>query len=84
MIHIVGTCHKTQILTDLVRKKALGAAPRSKLEAFEKFLAGAAAKLGAVAIGEEMSEDRILDYGHNAVSVPQLVAEQLNLTHLFC
>ena len=83
-IHIVGTCHKTQILTDLVRRKALGAAPASKLEAFEKYLTETACRLGVVAIAEEMSEDRIRDYGHNAKSVAQSAAEKLKIAHLFC
>ena len=84
MIHIIGTCHKTQILTDLVRKRALGAAPESKLKAFENYLADAARGLGAVAIAEEMSEGRIRDYGHNAVSIARMVARKLNSIHIFC
>jgi hypothetical protein len=84
MIHIVGTCHKTQILTDLVRKKALGAAPPAKLAAFKKYLAQTARRLGAVAIAEEMSEDRILGYGHNAESVAQSVAHDLKIAHVYC
>jgi hypothetical protein len=84
MIHIIGTCHKTQIWTDLIRKKALGSAPLSKVEAFQRYLADAAVSLRAGAIGEEMSEDRILDYGYNATSVAQLVARHMNIAHVFC
>lgn len=84
MIHIIGTCHKTQIWTDLVKKKALGAAPLSKVEDFQKYLTDAAISLCAGVIGEEMSEDRILAFGHNATSVAQLVARRLNLPHVFC
>jgi hypothetical protein len=84
MIHIVGTCHKTQILTDLVRKSAMGAVPIEKLAAFQKYLTETALSLGVVATGEEMSRDRILDYRHNAVSVAQLVAKDLQTAHVFC
>jgi hypothetical protein len=84
MIHIIGTCHKTQILTDLVKKKALGAPPLAKLRAFRAYLEEAALSLRAIAIGEEMSADRIAAYGHNAVSIAELAAEKLNLAHIFC
>jgi len=84
MIHIIGTCHKTQILTDLVKKKALGAAPLSKLKAFRTYLRDVAVSVRAVAIGEEMSADRIAAYGHNAASIAQLAAQELKLAHIFC
>jgi hypothetical protein len=84
MIHIIGTCHKTQIWSDLIKKKALGATPLSKMEDFQRYLSDAAVSLRVAAIGEEMSEDRILDYGHNATSVAQLVARHSNMAHVFC
>jgi len=84
MIHIIGTCHKTQVLSDLVRKKALGAVPKQKITAFQEFLTNTARALRVAVIGEEMSEDRIFAYGHNAVSVAQLVAKKLQIAHVFC
>jgi hypothetical protein len=84
VIHIIGTCHKTQIWTDLVKNRALGAAPRSKVEAFQKYLTQTAIDLHAVAIGEEMNEERILVHGCNAISVAQMVARRLQIPHVFC
>jgi hypothetical protein len=84
MIHIVGTCHKTQLWTDLVRKKALGAAPLSKVAAFEKFVRDTATTLQATVIAEELSEDTVLNYGYNAESVAVVVARDLNIRHIFC
>ena len=40
--------------------------------------------VGAATIGEEMSEDRMAVYGHNAITVAQLVARHLSITHVFC
>jgi hypothetical protein len=56
----------------------------AKINAFQKFVTEAAISRGAVTIGEEMSEDRMLDYGHNAMSVAQLVAQHLKIAHVFC
>jgi len=84
MIHIIGTCHKTQILTDLIKKKALGAPPFAKLQEFRAYLEEVAVSLQVVAIGEEMSADRVVAYGHNAVSIAASAAGKLNLAHIFC
>jgi hypothetical protein len=84
MIHIIGTCHKTQICTDLIKRKALGAPPLSKVQAFQKYITDAAISLHAAVIGEEMSEDRISAYGYNAGSVAKTVAQRLNIAHVFC
>lgn len=84
MIYIIGTCHKTQVWSELVKKQPLGVVPLAKIKAFQKFVAEAAISLGAVTIGEEMSEDRMLVYGHNAMTVAQLVARNLKIAHVFC
>ena len=84
MIYIIGTCHKTQVWTDLAKKKALGAVPLAKIKAFQTFLIDAAISLRAVTIGEEMNEERISAHGHNATSVAQLVARHLKIAHVFC
>jgi hypothetical protein len=84
MINIIGTCHKTQLWTDLVRKRALGAAPLSKVVAFQKFARDAAVTLRATIIAEELSEDTVLNYGYHAGSVAAVIARDLNLRHLFC
>jgi len=84
LIQIIGTCHKTQVLNDVVRKGALGTVPRTKIAAFQKFLTDTALDLRAGAIGEEMSDERVLACGHNAVSVAQLVAKDLQISHVFC
>jgi hypothetical protein len=84
MIHIIGTCHKTQVWSELVKKQPLGVVPLAKIKAFQKFVTEAAIRLGAVTIGEEMSEDRMFVYGHNAMSVAQLVARHLKIAHVFC
>ena len=83
MIYIIGTCHKTQVWTDLAKKKALGAVPLAKIKAFQTFLIDAAISLRAVTIGEEMNEERISAHGHNATSVAQLVARHLKIAHVF-
>jgi hypothetical protein len=84
MIYIIGTCHKTQVWNDLVKKQPLGVVPLAKINAFQKFVTEATISRGAVTIGEEMSEDRMLGYGHNAMSVAQLVAHHLKIAHVFC
>jgi hypothetical protein len=68
----------------LAKKKAFGAVPLAKIQAFQTFLTDAAISLRAVTIGEEMSEETISGYGHNATSVAQLVARHLKIAHVFC
>jgi len=84
MIHIIGTCHKTQLWTDLVRKRALGAAPASKVGAFQMYVRDATIKLQAAAIAEELSEEVVLEYGYSAESIAASVARDLNVRHIFC
>ena len=84
MIHVIGTCHKTQIWNDLVRKRALGAPPRSKLQEFQEYLTATAAGLGVTAIGEEMTADRVTASGDNAVSVARVVTTAMQIQHVFC
>jgi hypothetical protein len=66
MIYLIGTCHKTQVWNDLVRRQPMGVVPLAKINAFQQFVTEAAISLGAATIGEEMNEDRMLVYGHNA------------------
>jgi hypothetical protein len=84
MIYLIGTCHKTQVWSDQVRRQPLGIVPLAKMKAFQKFVTEAAMSVGAATIGEEMSEDRMAVYGHNAITVAQLVARHLNIAHVFC
>lgn len=84
MIYLIGTCHKTQVWSDLVRRQPFGVVPLTKINAFQKFVTEAAITLGAATLGEEMNEERMLVYGHNAITVAQLVARQLNIVHVFC
>ncbi len=84
MIHIIGTCHKTQLWTDLVRKRAFGAAPASKVGAFQRYVRDATINLQASAIAEELSEEVVLEYGYSAESVAASVARDLNIRHIFC
>jgi hypothetical protein len=84
MIHLIGTCHKTQIQSDLSRKGALGIVPWSKVTAFRKYLSDAVETLTAVGIAEELSEEVLEKCGHGADSVARSVAQERKLVHMFC
>ena len=73
MIYVIGTCHKTQIMNDQVRRRAFGTVPLSKIEAFQQYLTDTARAVGAVAIGEELTAEGVSACGHNAVSIVELV-----------
>jgi hypothetical protein len=84
MIYVIGTCHKTQIMNDQVRRRAFGTVPLSKIEAFQQYLTDTARAVGAVAIGEELTAEGVSACGHNAVSIVELVARDLLISHVFC
>ena len=67
-----------------MRRQPFGVVSSTKINAFQKFVTEAAITIGAATLGEEMNDERMLVYGHNAITVAQLVARQLNIVHVFC
>ncbi len=51
---------------------------------FQRYLSGAAKRLGAKMIAEEASEEWVNDQGPDAWSIAQRVAEQMGIRHRFC
>ena len=84
MIYVIGTCHKTQIVNDQVRRGALGTVPLAKVLAFQKYLTDTAKAVGAIAVCEELTAERVLAWGDNAVSIAETAAKSIGIRHAFC
>jgi hypothetical protein len=80
MIHIIGTNHYFQVSTT---PKRTGAGKQGMIK-FQRYLSGAAKRLGAAMIAEEASEEWVNDQGPEAWSIAQRVAEKRGIRHRFC
>lgn len=74
-IVIIGTSHQYQTAEE--RCPPLGA------QAFHWFLSEACRRYGIQTVAEEMNEEALAEVERNE-SIPQRVARELSLTHLFC
>src|SRR5579862_7637327 len=82
MIHIIGSAHSLQIRSISTLNAAAGTAER--LEEFEKYLQDATETVHATVIAEELSEERVLRDGPDALSVAKNVATRLSIRHAYC
>jgi hypothetical protein len=80
-VHIIGTSHSYQFGAG----STFGAQTCSQdaADAFNSFLVSAARSVYATIISEELSREALIDVGAT-VSVPEVVATNLGLLHLFC
>lgn len=81
LLNIVGTGHHYQFGVGV--KYGAYACTNEDQSRFKAMLSELAVLIGADAIAEELSEQAMSEVGCGA-SVPQLVANELNLSHLFC
>jgi hypothetical protein len=80
MIHIIGADHYFQVSTT---PKRAGAGKQGLIK-FQRYLSGAAKRLGAKMIAEQASAEWVDDQGPEAWSVAQRAAEQIDIRHRFC
>jgi hypothetical protein len=83
MIYVVGTSHRTQVWTPAM-ERGESETPVCLVEGFSNYLTDISSKLGIDIIAEELSAERLGDYGSQALSVAKTVSEDLKISHLFC
>ena len=80
MIHIVGTGHSLQVLTEA--RRATG--QHIRIGEFAAYVADVAATVKAELIAEEASSEWIDSHGPGAISIAMAAASDLGIEHLFC
>ena len=84
MIYIIGTGHtRTQMWSDAIRNGESLDTDAATVERFQLYLRDASISLDAAVIAEELSRQVVEDRPGGA-SVAELVAHDLQLTHLYC
>lgn len=83
LVRLVGTSHRYQVWSDAIRAGRFAYANARELEAFERFISDACRLHRVSVLAEEMNECAVVARTGGA-SVAKLVADRLEIQHLFC